>query len=791
MKKITFYRIVAVVVCCVFAADGIIAQNQQRIRSQQHGATETAHKGQMSDAHLIGDVVDKYSGEHLPFINIQLKGTSIGTTTDETGHYFLKNLPVGEFIMQISCVGYDSQEIPIEIVQNTTQEINIVLEESTTNIDQVVVTGNRYETKQRETATVVNIIPPKLFENTASCNVAEVLSFQPGLRVESNCQNCGYTQLRINGLNGNYSQILIDGHPLMSSLASVYGLEHFPAGMIDRVEVIRGGGSALFGSNAIGGVVNIITKEPIRNSCSLENSNMLIGTSAYDINGTFNASLVSNKSRAGAFLFGTIRDRSPHDYDNDGYSELPKLKSSTIGFRSYYKTSNYSKLKAEYHHSYEFRRGGDSIDLQPHKANVAEQTEHHNDAASLDFSLFSADGRHSGNIYSSLQHINRNSYYGGNQDLNAYGTTKDLTSVTGLQYRLSWMRNSKLPADFVVGAEYLYNGLNDVIQGYNHHINQHTHLYGGFVQNEWKNKKLGILVGARLDKHSMIRKPIFSPRLNLRYAPIEAVVLRATYASGYRAPQAFSEDLHIHSVGGDIHIHTNSPELRPEYSHSINGSIDFYQKWNHFHLNILAEGFYTQLNNVFIEVPQQQTEEEFARGIVRVLRTNAESGAYVGGINLEAKLAYKKLFAIQMGYTYQQSNYFAPQQWGEDTTTAPEKRMLRTPDHYGYVTMDFYPFKGFSTSLNGVLTGPMLVPHFAGYISQERLEKTPTFFDMGIKVAYDIQLKESIVLQVNGGVKNIFNSYQKDFDKGANRDSGYIYGPLEPRSFYLGLKFKI
>ena len=156
--------------------------------------------------------------------------------------------------------------------------------------------------------------------------------------------------------------------------------------------------------------------------------------------------------------------------------------------RSYYKTSNYSKLKAEYHHSYEFRRGGDSIDLQPHKANVAEQTEHHNDAASLDFSLFSADGRHSGNIYSSLQHINRNSYYGGNQDLNAYGTTKDLTSVTGLQYRLSWMRNSKLPADFVVGAEYLYNGLNDVIQGYNHHIDQHTHLYGGFVQNEWKNK---------------------------------------------------------------------------------------------------------------------------------------------------------------------------------------------------------------------------------------------------------------------------------------------------------------
>lgn len=794
MKKNTFYRIVAIIICCTIAADCALAQNQQRERTQNRGGENkeaTANKKRPSDAHIIGDVVDKVSGDHLPFINIQIKGTPIGTTTDESGHYFLKNLPTGKFTLQISCVGYASQELPIEIMPNKTQEINIVLEENATTINQVVVTSNKYETKQRETATVVNVIPPKLFETTSSCNVAEVLSFQPGLRVEADCQNCGYTQLRINGLNGNYSQILVDGHPLMSSLASVYGLEQLPTGMIDRVEVIRGGGSALFGSNAIGGIVNIITKEPTRNSCSLENSSMLIGTSGYDINGTFNASLISNNSRAGAFLFGVIRDRSPYDRDNDGYTEIPKLKSSTIGFRAYYKTSNYSKLTAEYHHGYEFRRGGDSIDLQPHRANVAEQIEHHNDAASIDFTFFSKDARHSGNIYSSLQHIDRKSYYGGGQDLNAYGTTKDLTSVTGAQYRLSWMRNTILPADFVAGIEYQYNGLTDIAQGYNHLIEQQTHLFGGLVQNEWKNKKLGILLGARLDKHSMIQKPIFSPRVNIRYTPIEPIVLRVTYASGYRAPQAFSEDLHIHSVGGEIHIHENSPELRPEYSHSINGSIDFYQNWDNLHFNFLVEGFYTQLNDVFIEIPQEQSAEDIEEGIIRVLRTNAAAGAYVGGINIEAKLAYKKLLAMQLGYTYQQSNYFEPQQWGEDSSTPLETRMLRTPDNYGYITLSYFPFKGFSASLNGTATGSMLVPHFAGYIDQERLETTSPFFDMGIKVSYDIPLHESIVLQVNGGVKNIFDSYQNDFDQGPNRDSGYIYGPLEPRSFYLGIKFKI
>lgn len=791
MKKIDFYRNITIIVCCILTANCLLAQNQRKNKHQHHNEKQTEEKKHPSDSHIIGDVIDKTSGEHMPFINIQLKGTSIGTKTDESGHYFLKNLPSGNFTLQVSCVGYTTQEIPVEIVINKTQEIDIILEENNTTINQVVITSNKYETKQRETATVVNVIPPKLFECTSSCNVAEVLSFQPGLRVEADCQNCGYTQLRINGLNGNYSQILVDGHPLMSSLASVYGLEQLPTGMIDRVEVIRGGGSALFGSNAIGGIVNIITKEPTRNTCSLENSSMLVGTSAYDINTTFNASLISDNSRAGVFLFGVLRDRSPYDRDDDGYSEIPKLKASTLGFRAFYKTSNYSKLTAEYHHGYEFRRGGDSIDLQPHRANIAEQVEHHNDAASLNFTLFSKNERHSGSIYSSLQNINRDSYYGGGQDLNAYGNTKDLTSITGAQYRLSWMRKSILPADFVAGFEYQYNGLTDVAQGYNHLIEQKTHLYGCFLQNEWKNHDLGVLIGGRLDKHSMIQKPIFSPRINVRYTPIDELVLRVTYASGYRAPQAFSEDLHIHSVGGEIHIHENAPDLRPEYSHSINGSVDFYKQLGACHLNILAEGFYTQLNDVFIEVPQQQTPEDISAGIIRVLRTNANAGGFVGGINLEAKLAYKKLLTLQMGYTYQQSRYFEAQQWGENVTTDPEIRMLRTPDHYGYMTMIYNAFKGFSASLNGTVTGPMLIPHFAGYIDQERLETSQPFFDMGVKISYDILLYQSIVLQINGGVKNIFDSYQNDFDQGTNRDSGYIYGPLTPRSFFIGVKFKI
>ena len=134
------------------------------------------------------------------------------------------------------------------------------------SMDDVVVSATRNEPTKRNTATIVNVTSHKIFDNTASTNLAESVRFQPGLRVENTCGNCGAVQLRINGLEGQYSQVLLDSSPIFSSLAGVYRVELVPVAMIERVEVIRGGGSALFGSNDIGGVVNIITKEPLRNS---------------------------------------------------------------------------------------------------------------------------------------------------------------------------------------------------------------------------------------------------------------------------------------------------------------------------------------------------------------------------------------------------------------------------------------------------------------------------------------------------------------------------------------------
>jgi outer membrane receptor for ferrienterochelin and colicins len=385
-----------------------------------------------------------------------------------------------------------------------------------------------------------------------------------------------------------------------------------------------------------------------------------------------------------------------------------------------------------------------------------------------------------------LQHIGRNSYFGTAQDLNAYGASDDITAVVGGQYRYHMFNCLFMPADLSAGVEYQYNRLRDQIMGYGRDIRQNVHLYGGYVQNEWKNKDVSFLIGLRGEKHSMLKRPIFSPRANVRYTPIKEVVLRASYASGYRAPQTYDEDLHVGAVGGEVSLIQLSDSLRPEMSHSVSASVDWAKKIGAWETNVTLEGFFTQLNDVFSLVENGHDD----LGNLLLLRTN-EKGARVYGMNIEGKVAYKTKFVFQLGYTYQRSRYIEAVTWSEDESILPQTRMFRTPDHYGYFMATYEPIRKFTINLNGKLTGPMLIQHYAGYVDRDEEVISPTFFDMGIKLAYEIPLYRLYSLEINAGVKNIFDSFQRDIDQGIDRDAGYIYGPSLPRTYFFGLNFKL
>lgn len=775
---------------------------------------------QNSDANIFGHVLDKTTKEHLPYVTVQLKGTTIGTTTDVSGHYFLSNLPEGKFTLQVHMLGYKTILQEIDIRPNFSQEIDFELEEESIALNTVVVSANRNETNRMQASSLVSVLDMKLLETTNSKDLSQALNFQPGLRVEDNCQNCGFTQVRINGLDGAYSQILIDSRAIYGALSGVYGLEQIPTNMIERVEVIRGGGSALFGSSAIGGVVNVITKEPARNSGEVSHTLSVINGKSLENNTMFNSSIISDNRKAGIMLYGQNRDKQGYDHDNDGFTEIPLLKNRSFGFRSFLKTGLYSKLTLEYHNMHEFRRGGDNLTLQPYQAYIAEQLEHYINGGGINYTANTVDLKNKFNIYASAQHTLRKSYYGGglpvslidtvatnnataeeinhtnqqigyaNSRLSSFGRSTELVYQLGGQYTRSIDQFLFMPAELTTGIEYLNNTLSD-ISGYRiENIKQQTQTASAFLQNEWKNDQWSFLVGGRLDKHSLVKSPIFSPRANIRFNPTGKINMRISYSEGFRAPQYFDEDLHVDIAGGNRIVRHLDENLREERSRSISGSVDFYHTIGSLQFNALVEGFYTKLNHAF-----DTKDGETINGVLHRIVYNS-SGAKVYGVNLEGRMAYSKILDLQMGVTIQKSLFDEARQPIDNV--AEYREFMRTPNSYGYFVATWSPNERLSTTLSGNYTGKMLVPHEAGnselakpgdrYVLENKIEDAPSFFELHAKISYLVPVFNTSKIQFSAGIQNIFNAYQNDFDTGAGRASSYIYGPSTPRNIYGSVK---
>ena len=233
-----------------------------------------------------------------------------------------------------------------------------------------------------------------------------------------------------------------------------------------------------------------------------------------------------------------------------------------------------------------------------------------------------------------------------------------------------------MPADLTAGMEYLGSKLEDE-SGYRHlGISQETRNAAAFLQNEWKTEVWSILLGGRLDKHNMVERAIFSPRLNLRFNPTQNINLRLTYSGGFRAPQLFDEDLHVDIAGGAQVIRRLSDDLKEERSHSISGSADLYHQADITLFNLLVEGFYTRLERPFTGVKRGN----------EILIENADDGAKVFGINLEGRAAIGTTVDLQAGATLQRSLYDKEQWWVPETSeeevldrVTPTRRMMRTP----------------------------------------------------------------------------------------------------------------
>ncbi|MDO4695868.1 TonB-dependent receptor [Porphyromonas sp.] len=783
---------------------------------------------------LKGKIKDAKSGEALPRAQITVLGTSIGLVADNEGHFMINNLPRKRVTLRVRYTGYETKEI---IIPADSKDVTIRLTPAEFNMEEVVVSANRTETRRHLAPVLVNVTDAKLFTATNSVSLDEALRFNPGIRVEDNCQNCGFNQVRINGLDGAYSQVVINSRSIFSSLAAVYGLEMLPTSMIDRVEVVRGGGSALYGSSAIGGTINIITKTPTHNSATAEYT-----MEAYQDNYSSPAhnmgvatSILSDDSKVGLTVFGRIKQREGLDFvrpgsqlkadkekgldaGKDGYTEMPRLFSSTVGINTFANISPLAKLTLDYFYTQESRRGGDALDRPEHEANIAESLGHRIHTGILRYDRYLFDGNGYLTAFAAGSNTIRNSFYGGGayipekQDdgsikvpedaspLTNYGLTKDLTIQAGVQYVHNFDKLLFMPAELTTGFEYNYNKLNDN-SGYRPlDLAQKVSTRSVILQNEWKDDTFAFLLGLRYDNLNLntdekqsveaLRKlNIITPRATFRYNPTHDLHFRLSYAHGFRAPQYFDEELHIAFAGGEGVPRVLSKDLKEERSRSFTGSVDWY---NHdienVQINLMAEGFYTRLLDKF------NAEERELSGSKYLEVVNAGKAA-VYGVNLEARVAYAKLFNLQTGLTLQKSLFDEETEIGVGEIKSRE--FMRTPNVYGYFVLGWTPTSRFGVNLFGDYSGKMWVPHEAGekvenYITsdEDKLVHAPSFFTLGTKLTYTVKVSNTSV-EFNAGINNMFNSYQKDFDEGPNRASAYVYGPKAPRSIFCGVKLSI
>jgi outer membrane receptor for ferrienterochelin and colicins len=668
----------------------------------------------------------------------------------------------------------------------------------------IVVTGTRQARNIDEAPVRIQVVNRDTIEARKSRSLADTLKHTSGVRLETNCQNCGFTQLRINGLEGYYTQILIDGLPSFSGLAGVYGLEQVPVEMIERVEIVKGGGSALYGTSAVAGVVNVITRRPLHDFGHVHVVYESVALREPGIRVKADGFVSNDDQSAGLFLFASSYRREGVDLNNDGFTELVKLRQVAGGANGYWLPGEGLELEFRFHMLKEYRRGGDNLEAQPHDAEIAEelQTERlqgelrlsHKLSQALDYKLSYA-----------VAHTERSSYYGGGGSttpdpptlpveaeryqefldafdarslaLGGYGRTQNPSQTA--DGHINANIGTSRPLVLTAGAQLQVDDINDTYLGYDRVIDETYKTLGIYLQKSWLFASWGeSVVGARVDKHSELEDPVLSPRVALKLEPTNGFRFRTSVSSGFRAPQAFDEDLHIDIVGGAPRLIENAPDLKAERSLSYAQQVELArplgESWDG---RIALNGYLTHIDDAFVvnERDDPATPEEEA------LREN-RGAATVTGVEIEGEIAWRNRLKMRAGWTLERAENETPD---EDFG---ETHLFRTPTHYGYLESTLRIFEGRLLIQSGLdITGPMRTPRLDSNGDPLRVERSPWFYDMSFNITGFIDLGDNVFLEPFVGLQNALDSRQVDFDSGPARDSNYIYGPATPRTATVGL----
>lgn len=724
---------------------------------------------------ISGRVVSK-DGKPAPAAIVEILELGLSAAADQDGEFVIEDLPLQRLTLVAKAPAFfPSAPLKINLADQPEYELEFVLTEQVL-AQSVVVTGTGTEHVAIDAPVRTQMVSALQCERNVSRTLAEALtSTVSGVRIEYTCQNCGAPAVRLNGLEGNYTQVLEDGLPTMSNVGMVYALDQLSADFFETIEVVKGGASALYGPNAVGGVINLIRKEPRYGVVQLDSQ---AGWHHGRPEQSLGLSAQSNKLPAGLsadFHFRGLR-RTPIDRDGDGFTELGKRTMHGASGMLYRRFLNGSaRLTLGGTVLGEFRRGGDNLHLKPEQTQITEMIEsarfsgllrwNHTPSAATFYTLSTG-----------WSYLGRHTYYGTNFDPNAYGRTGNPMLVTDAQ--LGHQAGSHT---LLIGWQLQREQVRDHILAYQRAFNRIFRDDGGYFQDEWRlGRNVVLVAGARGDRSNTLGRWVFSPRANVRVGFGEKWRWRFGASTGFRAPVIFEEDLHVAAVGGEAFLLENSPDLKEERSLSLTSSLDYAGTLRGLPLQVGITLFSTRLRDVhvFEEVAADNS------GYRKLLRINGP-GSRVRGLELDMNWRLGALFGLRAGASLQSARYDRPEpQFGS-------LRYLRTPNRYGFLGWDMLLPGGLSLVTTLDVTGSMLVPHYAGYIPQDRLEASKSF-----KV-WNLVLDRTLVLGKNNRRKvrlylkasNLLDDFQPDLDRGPLRDSSYFYGPGNMRQLIVGATF--
>jgi len=705
----------------------------------------------------------------------------------------------------------------------------------------VVVTGSDSPLPLVDAPVRMEVIGAESIAATRSPRLADAVEWATGLRVESNCQNCNTSEIRMLGLQQRYVSILTDGLQSFSSLAGVYGIEQIPMATIDRIEIVKGGGSTLHGPGAVAGVVNIVPRDPRLRRFTFEaNTAVMEGHRSgsapnLDVGGVWE--FVPERGDWGVLLHGVHGSTQAVDVDDDGFTEVARRRLDAGGLRFVARPFPESRLVLDYSRASEGRRGGEAgegLDVPPNEALLAEAIDTVRDTGTVQFRS-EAGERTAFQAGVTASATGRDSHYGGIAAL-GYAPPGSPGHDPGVTARLAARRPGIAPAladpagpffnpawtpglgfgrtdNLLVmseavastrigdshrlgyGAQWRHETIEDRQEGLGRAVGATYDNVGVFLQDEWSpDERWSLMAGTRLDRHSEIANPILSPRGALRYSPSKSLDWRLAVSTGFRAPEVFDEDLHIANVGGALEVVRLARDLAQESSVTVTFGPDWrFGEGGRWRLD--GNLFHTGLRDVFFIDPG--SDDPATPDVIESTKGN-RGAAQVFGVELNLGARFGD-FLGQIGYVEQRSRY------GEDqlligTVGDPvdnpvfSRDFERTPERYG-VGRITYDDGRWSAFLGGKLTGPMAVPHNlndaqTGQRLRNVLSESPWFFAVDIGLGRTWTPTGRMRLTASAGVRNLFNTFQDDLDAGPFRDPAYVYGPRFPRTPYLGLKLE-